>query len=350
MTTLPKFWMALEGRYGSAAVRSHWETTLGSEWPLVRRFLRPNGERADTFPVFDRAEGRTRYYRVVEHAPNDLVGLDDDGERMVLERDDLVVYALDLHPVCLELVRLLGLRVDPDGSSHLPKTRRLGFWSPSAGRDFPAYFHHSGHAASARSALETIRYTVEGPFLFLSPATLPTDLQFSAWLKGKEAWLIRLGDTVDAASESKLALTSLGKERLRAFREAVGPDAEGAAFRYEFPTPHGARWTDLRLLFLDDHTLEARLDTISKVLDYRQMGFLDGRTKRPNRPWEMLTRFADGEGKYRRARRSEDRNESKRKEMLSKQLSQFFHLQGDPILSVAKGSQWETVFRVGRKP
>ena len=91
-----RLWQALEALPGPAAVLAEWRRLAGAEGlDLLTPYLQPLPRLAASYPRLVGGEP-TYPYEVVEHGPDDFVGVCPETEdRIVLARNDLVIYELD---------------------------------------------------------------------------------------------------------------------------------------------------------------------------------------------------------------------------------------------------------------
>jgi len=112
---------------------------------------------------------------------------------------------------------------------------------------------------------------------------------------------------------------------------------------HAFPTPEGANWSDLSIIFKDGHTASVAVGDVLEIRNYTQMGMVDARTGNPTKQWDLLRRFAEGNGVVTwQNSRSKDKHR-KRKSLLAKNLREVFGIEGDPFILGADGS-WQVRF------
>src|SRR4051794_33672015 len=101
-------WPALEGIPGPAAVAAQWQELLGGEYDFLKPYLRPGVKLATSYPR--RGNGYHGLpFQVVEHGPGDYVGVcPATGDRITLEKKDLVIYELNLPKLARGLAKALG--------------------------------------------------------------------------------------------------------------------------------------------------------------------------------------------------------------------------------------------------
>jgi hypothetical protein len=110
--------------------------------------------------------------------------------------------------------------------------------------------------------------------------------------------------------------------------------------------PANASWTELRVRFVDGHTVSIKIGRFSQVLNYAQLGFADGRNSRPNKQWELLQTLANNHGMLAWGQPGASRTQQKRRENLALQLKRALPLSGEPIELTEDGKGWRTVFHI----
>jgi len=101
-----------------------------------------------------------------------------------------------------------------------------------------------------------------------------------------------------------------------------------------FPTPAGDRWSELRLHFLDGHTLRATIGSVTQVLNYTDLGMNDRRNSRLTARWELLRTFAQEGGVLTGDSPAACRQNQKRRQRLTRDLRAFFRID---VLEVKHG-------------
>ena len=93
------------------------------------------------------------------------------------------------------------------------------------------------------------------------------------------------------------------------------------------------RWESLSIQFLDGNNVKiSDKDTKTPVTaHYKEMGFEDARSRKPDRQWALLQLLAENNGEL-----SWDKSEAKgdikkKKQLLSKTLRDYFGIKGDPF-------------------
>lgn len=164
MTSLRRFWQAVESLPSLAAVEAEWLAHLRGEYHLIKPFLRARTDRASSFP---RPDGGLPY-QVIEHGRNDLVGVcQETGETVTLSRSQLVVYELDQQRLAAQVAGAVGLgaanRVAQDG-----RLFSLGTFRPT-GHSVAAFLILPSDAAEVTSGAASLISQGLSPFLMLTP-------------------------------------------------------------------------------------------------------------------------------------------------------------------------------------
>jgi len=345
MNRLQLLWSALESLSGAAAVASEWRRLCGSEFGFVQQYLIPGDRVACTFP---RPDGGYPPYTIVEHGPNDIIGVcpENSCDQVALTRADLVVYRLNARKLGRALALALQLApMEQEIDTRLPMTYQIGQYRPAAGFAFPAFLSiQLDHAHFARVVQGLVSFH-GGSFLLLAPTERHCDPLTKQLLERQKCCLLPLRDAVASSSEAFQA-TPEGMMQLMNFRACVLPSdgkANGVVF---FPTPADVRWCDLQIRFIDGHTVSIKIGAAAGLFHYVQMGMADGRSARPTKQWELLRAFARNYGILTWKSPDADRRNQKRREYLARDLKAFFRIDGDPIELTSDGKGWRTVFAV----
>jgi len=145
-------------------------------------------------------------------------------------------------------------------------------------------------------------------------------------------------------SQGRLVASEPGQITLEQFRRRVLPEAQRPCERAFFPTPAAAAWENVRLEFLDGHTLSVRLGDQHGVYHFTQMGMVNRKNGSPTVQWELLRDFAAGHGVLTWRSAGADRKNQKRREKLARDLQAFFRIAGDPF--VRHGNGWQARFQI----
>lgn len=164
MSSLNRFWKAIESLPSLAAVETEWLSLLGAEYKLIKPLLRPHKDRATSFP---RSDGGLPY-QVIEHARDDFVGVcQETGATITLSRTQLVVYELDHQRLATKVAAAAGLGV----AGLIVRNNKLfslGSFRP-AGHSVAAFLMLPSDSGEVMSGAAWIIAQGLSPFLLLTP-------------------------------------------------------------------------------------------------------------------------------------------------------------------------------------
>lgn len=342
MVPLHRLWQALEEIPGAQAAGVEWRDRLGADVTSLEPLLRPTDQFAATLPV---AGDPYALYRVVWHAPDNIVGVHDRGDPTItLAKRDVLIYRLDYQRVIRNLATALGLELAHAVVDGPPHTHQIGSFRPFAGFAFPAFLTLPWESNDLHRAVESISSQQADPFIIATPSRRYVRPTCEAMLKQRRGCFLALSESIQADGIDKWAATAVAKQQLSAFQQAVIPQATDASAMVFFPTPANATWTDLRVKFIDAHTISVKIGSASGTYMYSQMGMADGRNTKPTKQWEMLHSFARTYGVLTWEHPDAGRRNQKRRENLARDLKAFFRIDGEPIEYVEQTKGWRTVF------
>jgi hypothetical protein len=338
-------WQALEAIPGPAVVLAEWRRLAGAELDFLKPYLQPRQRLAASYPRL--VGGEPSYpYEVVEHGPNDFVGICPETEdRIVLTRDDLIVYELDWPLFLSDIAAVLGFErraTDPDELP--PLTRLVGDYRPTAGYSFPAYLTVPLESRGLTSAVCMLVSTSDDALILLTPTRHRLRPDAQQILERKRCCFLPLEDSLAALGPRQWQATEPAVQALRDFTGLHVPSTDadnGMAF---FPTPAGATWAELSIRFVDGHSVTVRVGAAGGTYHYAQMGMADGRNARPTKQWELLQALARNRGVLTWKSPDAGRKNKKRRELLARDLKAFFRLGGEPIVATDDGKGWQTIF------
>jgi hypothetical protein len=223
-----RLWRAIESFPSLAAVETEWRQHLGEEFDQFRDYFRA-AHRAREFP---HPSGGIPY-RVVEHGPDDIVGVcDETGDRITLSRPELVIYRFDIAKLRQAVHELLGLAGRSEKLNHPVGLHRVGEFSHAHGFAIPVYLVFTVEDDHLSRCVHAVMARRTGPFLLLTltPRSLDTDARDR--LHERKACLLALADLL-AWNASGWVIQKAAQSRLQEFLrvgfQALGADADQAA-------------------------------------------------------------------------------------------------------------------------
>lgn len=165
MTNLKRFWPAVESLPSLAAVDTEWLAHLRGDYHLIKPFLRPQKDRASSFP---KPHGGLPY-QVIEHGRDDLVGVcEETGETITLRKNQLVIYELDQQRLANQIAGALGLSAANRIVAQDGRLFSLGSFRPT-GHSLAAFLILPSDSAEVASGAAWLISQRLSPFLLLTP-------------------------------------------------------------------------------------------------------------------------------------------------------------------------------------
>ena len=342
------FWRALETVPGLSAVDAEWRTRLGDEYESVKSFLRPNGKRASSHPCTARP-GCGCAHEVVEHGPNDLVAVCRCGRACAtfpLQRSDVALYELDRAAFDQAVSGALNLLGEPDSETGLHQTTRIGVYSPTAGFRFPVYLTIQIEPDDFEHVVNGLASRTDDPFVLLAPTREHCAAETERLLTNRKSAFVPLEENFKLVGHKKLRLQRSLDDILSAFRAANLPAPEVDGSMTFFPTPPDAAWEDVTIRFVDGHTVSIQVKSERSVCNYTQMGMANRKNGEPTVQWKLLGNFAEERGVLDWDSRHAQRRNQKRREILARNLCNFFRVEGDPFRLTDDGKGWQARFHI----
>ena len=104
------------------------------------------------------------------------------------------------------------------------------------------------------------------------------------------------------------------------------------------------KWGDITMQFIDGHDIKISIGEKSITLSYEEMGFKDGRTRKPNMQWRLLQKLADHRGIIDWETPEAHHDIKKGKQLLSKTLKYYFQLNQDPFYPYKERKAYQLKF------
>lgn len=343
-----RIWQTLESLVGPATVLAEWRKEVGDEMAILAPYLQARAKLATSYP---RLNGGAPWqtFRVIEHAPDDIVGICDDTQEWInLTRSELVIYEIQWSRLVRDIALALGFDHAAGDDEKAPSgTRLVGNFRPSAGFSFPTYLFVPTRSIDTTNAIRALA-TIEGaPFILLLPTNTTLQPEGRRVIEWKKSCSLPLSESIFAMKPGQWISTESAQRALQAFAEIHVPaPAYPHGESIFFPTPPNATWGDLTIRFVDGHTVTIRVGSEYGTYHYAQFGMADGRNAKPTKQWELLVAFARNNGELTWKSSDADRKNKKRRELLARDLKLFFRIDGEPIIATYDGKGWRTKFKL----
>jgi hypothetical protein len=169
MKPLKKFWWAIESVLGLAAVSAEWRQLLGPEYALTERFLQAKDRLVRSYPRWD-GPRRLESFKVVEHGPNDFVGVcPETGDVVPLAREELIVHAINLSLLSKTIAKACGLTVAIEQIDGAPWLYRLGHYNHPSDLVIPFYLAVPQDSDSVHRVVNILAARNDRPSVLLLP-------------------------------------------------------------------------------------------------------------------------------------------------------------------------------------
>lgn len=338
-------WRVLETVPGLCASRLEWKMRAGDEFARIEPYLRVTGEIAHSYPCPNRTKAGC-FHRVVEHGPDDIVGVCSWGCRSVsLKREDLLIDRIDLSLLGKSVATVLHLFPMDELLSDVPHTRLIGSYSLRAGYKHRVYLTVQWESRSLLRVIENLAATTDDAFVLLAPTWALECAGGASILSQKKALFLTLCENLSFGGADGFQVIGPLHQKIKEFAEGFLPlrGEHGMVF---FKTPPDAHWEDIELTFENEHEVHVECQGTRGRYSYIEMGMRNKNTNQPLVQWETLRAFAETEGALYWSHKSADRRNQKRIERLSKSLQQFFGLESSPIVYDQSERGWLTRFSV----
>ncbi len=341
-----RIWQTLESLVGPAAVLAEWQKEVGDELPFLMPYLQPRAKFATSYPRLDGGKA-WQAFRVVEHGPNDIVGIcDDTQERISLTRQELVIYEIQWSRLLRDIALALGFDHAGGGDEKGPSGLYLvGYFRPLAGFSFPTYLFVPTRSIDTTNAIRALGTIEDAPFILLLPTNTTLQPEGRRVIEWKKSCSLSLSESMFAMKPGQWISTESVQRALQTFAEIHVPGPAPPDGKSIFvPTPANATWGDLIIRFVDGHTVAIRVGTEYGTYHYAQLGMADGRNAKPTKQWELLGAFARNNGVLTWKSSDANRKNKKRRELLARDLKAIFRIEGEPIVTTDDGKGWQTAF------
>ena len=239
--------------------------------------------------------------RIVEHAPNDVVGICDteDGfcRKRQVSRKERVVYRLDEGKLFAAILQAAGGKpATPEVIADRPRVLRIGGIATIGDSQLPVFFALAADLSALDAAVTALLAHGAEKFLLVVPEAATIGLVQENRVSQCGARLLGLDRLLEVAANGVITASSSAQDAIQTWvgRSAakVPRDAEGA----RFPTPPGTQWKDITITFMDRDMLGIKCGKQSQVTKQREQ--IPGMTRAttelnvPSHNWELLLTFA----------------------------------------------------------
>ncbi len=342
MSSASIFWTSIEViGFGArdAAIRHY----LSEAYDQVHPYLMPCPELTVQIACKRTREGHACMYRIVEEAEPDgtYAAVCDDHfcPTRFYTREELVRYTINPQILVPAIARCLGLH--PQVSSVVDDVWQVGTL-PVATEHTLVLFTRVRYEDAMQRVLEALIIKGSNRFILVTPTARYLNETSRSLLARAESLSFPL-DEVTVINDHEPVLTEAGRVRWQKTKESIGGSRVVEAV---FPTPPGAMWQDLSLVFRDGHTLTASIGSTRATYTFQSMGMVNRKKMTPDEQWLLLRHFAEEMGTFTWQSKYADPRNKKRKSRLSSGLRAVFGIPGSPFVYRKECRGWECVFNI----
>lgn len=203
------------------------------------------------------------------------------------------------------------------------------------------------YVAPRELATEIIRLSVGDviPMVVFTPCHVTLRDEDNLILSSVEVVRLAVNEIIAVDWHCRFMLTpELPRQIQKLFDDAVKLSEIGTGM----PMPVGITWPDIRLRFLDAHTLSCRINQATLTLTFHDLKMVNRKNGKPDKNWLYLMQFAVSSGRLRVEWQNTSRalREQQRKRRLSRVLQAFFHIDDDPIVFERETYSYVCRFRI----
>lgn len=315
------------GELGAAQYVCKQELGEDFEKLLSRRFLSQTTHFVASFSVRDRF-GCSVSYRVVEYAPEDVVGISEDCDDLPLSRPDTLVVKINTDALCRSLASACGFDPQLVTQAVLPKLHRIGKATfPRHGPVFACFSNHQD------TLLDSIAHVARDGHRDFNLFILSRGVATSAIRQLAQKYhceLIYMANHFDFHADR--GFVTKDTKRLPIFQSGT------AIERWPLAFPEKPTWKDVRMRFphSSDQSVHIQFGSSGRLFEFREISqFVDKRSGKPNSQWALLRRLAKESGvmpRVTRGRKDAVKESAYRNiKDLEKTLQSFFCLPASPF-------------------
>jgi len=286
--------------------------------------------------------------KIVKYSTDDIIAVCQEQEATPygLSYKDLLVYTLNRASLFKNIASALEFDLQPVKIDNSPLTWQLGEYRPTAGFSYPIYMTFPADSDMLLESVKTICLNQSSKFVLILPTRKKLTKPVADLLIKKETSLFILAEEFSFSEKSDFVLKRTPQQIFAPFlKELPQPKSNLVA---HFNTPVGITWEDIKIVFIDGHTVSIKTSTneVSGRYNYTQMGMVNTKNSDRNLQWILLQKFSESGGEISWKSRHASDTLKKQKQELSLRLISFFRLEGDPIIWDKKEKCYRCIFTI----
>ena len=323
-------------------VRSAWQEKFGDDFPALSRFLRVTGDSARTFSCGGTRDGCSR--RVVTRPNGDIVAVcgaeTGECESLKLVRTDLAIYEFDVLMFGSHVAAALGFVGPTETLLGITSAVRLGAHVPFAGERYPSFLALQSEVVDeVPSTIERLLRRTPQRFILVVSSREVLRENATEMLTGAGVVTLPLDEVLLVDDAGQLRVSPEAERLLSSIRADVVSEVRA---RPRLLVPAQSKWNDVKVGYVDGHTVSISVRGLSARRQYADMGMADARSRQPNQQWTLFQGIIEARGILPRAGLEKQK---KNRLALTRRLKDFFGIEGEPFESDGRGG-WRAVFRV----
>ena len=350
MQSTHDLWLALESVPAQANILPVWQRLLGSDFHIACYFFRPTDRRASRFPC-PRHGGDGCPRRVVDYGDGEIIAVcndEDEGcDDITLSPEDIISHELDRRKMVEVVAKALEIQPAFAPLEGFHRTFMVGEINAGGSRRFSVFLTTPLDADSLLGIMARLLAKLRSPFMLLTYTKNIVSQEMIEMMDQNKSCFMAL-DEILVWDEQVGGLVGgmPANELLSGFLEKAAPELTKSNSIDHFPTPPGAHWEHFTFEFLADSVLLVRCKGVQQPmrLEPEHLGMKNRTNGEPSKQWLLMRIFALSGGYLSWDSQHADPKVKNQKQILSRKLKSFFHIDEEPITWKRTSGAWETQF------
>lgn len=295
-------WPTLEQLPSLEAVLVEWQDTLSKDFSNAESFLIPTNRHSREYPCTNKLPCDC-HHEIIKHPSGRIVAACrcDIGEceTIPIRSKDSIIYALDSKKFFDAIDEALNFTDNRTVSAAQSKNR----WRVGTHRETSStiYFLAESTDEGFLRELGELIIAEPTPFILLAPSDQFKTATIELILQKHRSVLVPLSLLLSLKSPGKFTITQSIQPMLEQFKQGLSEAKQIVKVSQEkiikpIPLPSGTKWEDIIIEFVDGHNLNIKCKGKTFRRDYKEIGFEDSKSRKPNKQWEFLIRLAQNQG------------------------------------------------------
>lgn len=331
-----QFWRALATTPGLAVSNYDWRDILGSEWPLVARYLTPNGSMAATIACPSPGGGgcprtvtigRNETFRAV------CASTPPGCEDVELTAAEVAVLALDRRLLVSHLADALQVNLAaPKAPSRQSGLLPVGRYAETAGTSCSLWLALRDPRDPIDLDEVTQATVTDIAAVLLVPSAGTYTHAVARWSQDPARQLLHLDEAVGVTADGRLAALQSPAALFQKIRSTLSDAVRVDEQRRAWTLPADARWHDVHMELTSDQEVRCTFRGEVRIFIPGDLGLRSTRNDKPKRAWTNFMALAIGGGRAGLGNDPRSYNRiQKQYELLAVALRHAFGMEHDPM-------------------